>query len=126
VAAVVDERVQLTLAATPPMLRVARLAAANVAHRIGFTLDEIEDLKIAVDELCFALVGKRGREGSVTLEYRIDEQELVINGIGRIDGGPTPALTELSRQILDAVADEHRLDVADGTARFLLRKRRAG
>ena len=119
------ERVQLTLPTTPHLLRVARLTAAGLAGRLGFSFDEIEDVKIAVDELCFALVGSRGREGSLTLLYTLDLGVLVIDGTATYDSAPPElAPTELSSQILAAVVDEHELS-GDGVGlRFRLVKRR--
>ena len=70
------EEVRLTMPATPHLLRVARLTAAGLAGRLGFSFDEIEDVKIAVDELCFAVVGSKGRDGSLTLTYRLGDHEL--------------------------------------------------
>src|SRR5882757_3852164 len=98
--------VRLTMPATPQLLRVARLTAAGLAGRLGFSFDEIEDIKIAVDELCFALVGSRGRKGSLTVTYKLNGTRLVIEGEGRFDDpSPDPAPSELSAQILAAVVD---------------------
>ena len=122
------EEVRLTMPATPQLLRVARLTAAGLAGRIGFSFDEIEDVKIAVDELCFALVGSKGRAGSLTLTYHLSEHELAIDGEGVFpaDGSePPPAPSELSAQILAAVVDEHELTRDGTTMRFRLVKRRA-
>jgi anti-sigma regulatory factor (Ser/Thr protein kinase) len=119
------EEVHLTMPATPQLLRVARLTAAGLAGRIGFSFDEIEDVKIAVDELCFALVGSRGRTGTLTVTYRLQDAELVIEGVGRFDGGDEqPVPSELSAQILAAVVDEHDLSYGDDEHRFRLVKRR--
>jgi serine/threonine-protein kinase RsbW len=116
--------------ATPQLMRVARLTAAGLASRLGFSFDEIEDVKIAVDELCFALMGTRGREGSLTLVYRLDADRLVIEGTGELPAPgagaeANPATTELSSRILSAVVDEHQVDSRDGATRFRLTKRRA-
>lgn len=120
------EQIRLTLPATPQLMRVARLTAAGLASRLGFSLDEVEDLKIAVDELCFALVGSRGREGTLTVTYRLTATELVIQGVGRFPGTDGQiAPSELSAQILAAVVDEHDLSQAGGEHRFRLVKRRA-
>src|SRR5438105_14462959 len=107
---VAGEEVRLTMPATPQLLRVARLTAAGLASRLGFSFDEIEDVKIAVDELCFALVGSKGREGNLTLRYVLSKERLVIEGEGNFaDGGGEPAPSELSAQILAAVVDEHEI-----------------
>src|SRR5882757_9444529 len=98
--------VRLTMPANPQLLRVARLTAAGLAGRLGFSVDEIEDVKIAVDELCFALVGSKGRSGSLTLTYRLGDHQLEIDGEGTFtsDGADhAPAPSELSAQILAAV-----------------------
>ena len=121
------DEVRLTMPATPQLLRVARLTAAGLAGRLGFSFDEIEDVKIAVDELCFALVGSRGRPGSLTLTYRIGPDTLAIEGVGNFgdasDGPLVP--TDLSAQILVAVVDEHELSSEGEEARFRLLKHRA-
>ncbi len=119
------EQVRLTMPATPDLLRVARLTAASLASRLGFNFDEVEDVKIAVDELCFAIVGIRGREGSFTLVYRLEDDRLVIEGVGHFsEPSPRPATSELSSRILTAVVDEHEVTDHDGTLRFRLTKRR--
>jgi hypothetical protein len=123
------EEVRLTMPATPQLLRVARLTAAGLAGRLGFSFDEIEDVKIAVDELCFALVGSRGRTGSLTVTYRLGDHELAIEGEGVFsDGGGdgAPAPSDLSSQILAAVVDDHELTRDGDTMRFRLLKRRVG
>ena len=112
--------------ASPPLLRVARLTAAGLASRLGFSFDEIEDVKIAVDELCFVLVGTSGREGTFSLTYRLEEDSLVIEGESDVEGESEAGPSDLSVMILDAVVDEHRLDRAAGGLRFHLRKRRSG
>lgn len=122
------EEVHLTMPATPQLLRVARLTAAGLASRLGFSFDEIEDVKIAVDELCFALVGSRGREGTLTITYRLSTQMLEIEGQGHfVDGraDAAPAPSKLSAQILAAVVDEHDLTRDGAVMRFRLLKRRA-
>jgi anti-sigma regulatory factor (Ser/Thr protein kinase) len=122
------EEVRLTMPANPQLLRVARLTAAGLAGRLGFSFDEIEDVKIAVDELCFALVGSRGRPGTLTITYRLGAERLVIEGEGAFANGnaeQAPAPSELSAQILAAVVDEHDLTRDGDVMRFRLLKRRA-
>ena len=114
------------MSATPQLLRVARLTAAGLASRLGFSFDEVEDLKIAVDELCFAMVGTKGGDGNLTLDYRLEGDGLVIEGVS---DSPPPAAqeatVELSDLIISAVVDEHEVSHRDGLMRFRLTKRRA-
>jgi serine/threonine-protein kinase RsbW len=119
--------VRLAVPATPEFLRLARLTVAGVASRMGFTYDEVEDLRIAIDELCFALVGTKGREGKIELRYSLDDDDLMVEGRGTFsDQGPVVAtLSPLSRQILAAVVDEHDLAAGERGPTFRLRKRRS-
>ena len=111
--------------AVPELLRVARLTAAGLANRLGFSYDEIEDVKIAVDELCFVLVGSKGRDGTLSLTYVLDGHELAIDGVGSFEDPPAdPTPSDLSAQILKAVVDEHDVGRDGPDVRFRLRKRR--
>ena len=48
--------VQVKMPAESAYLSVLRTAAAGLAARLDFTLDEIEDLRIAIDEACAMLL----------------------------------------------------------------------
>ena len=120
------DEVRLVMPADPEFLRLARVTAMGLASRLSFTLDEIEDLRIAIDELLFALIGLRGRPGNVRIDYSILPDGLEVVGTGLFeDGAPTPALTELSELILSAVSDEHNLSENGTLPTFRLLKRRS-
>jgi serine/threonine-protein kinase RsbW len=123
--AVATGEVRLEVPAAPEFLRISRIMAAGVASRVGFTLDEVEDLRIAIDELCFALVGARGRTGTITLRYLLEPDQLAVEGIGRFsDGlGNEPVLSAMSNQILAAVVDECELSAGVEGPQFRLVKR---
>src|SRR3954470_14175916 len=63
-----SDEVRLAVPAMPEFLRLARVTASGPASRLGFSFDEVEDLRLAIDELCYALIG-RGRPGMVQLRY---------------------------------------------------------
>ena len=132
--AITDE-VRLTVPATPEFLRLARVTAAGLASRLGFSYDEVEDLRLAIDELCFGLTGTDGRDGTVGVRYILGDDTLVIEGEARFSGHPgagpphtdageRAGLSELSSVILDALVDEHRFDRGAQGPRFRLVKRR--
>jgi serine/threonine-protein kinase RsbW len=56
--------VEVRLPAAGAYLSVLRTATAGLAARLDFTLDEIEDLRIAVDEAC-AILLQQAVPGSV-------------------------------------------------------------
>lgn len=119
------DQVQLVMPADPEFLRLARVTAMGLASRLSFTIDEIDDLRIAIDELIFGLIGTRGRPGTVTMTYVMLDGALEVTGTGHFDDShATARLTELSELILGAVTDEHELLTVDGSPAFRLVKRR--
>jgi serine/threonine-protein kinase RsbW len=56
----VPELVELRIPARPEWVALARLAAATVANRIRFSIEEIEDVKLAVAEACTAVIQHEG------------------------------------------------------------------
>lgn len=92
---------------------------------MGFSYDEIEDLRLAIDELCFGLTGPTGRHGTVELRYVLEEDTLAVEGSGHFLEDITPiAITELSRIILSALVDVHTLGSGPNGPYFRLVKRR--
>ncbi|HVF75733.1 MAG TPA: hypothetical protein VM938_11845 [Acidimicrobiales bacterium] len=122
-----QDEVRLTVPATAEFLRLARVTATGLASRLGFTYDEVEDLRLAIDELCFALIGSKGRTGTVALSYSIAPQGLEVVGTGMFDDNSStgPALNDFSQQILRALVDEYGVSRDDeGRPCFRLVKRR--
>jgi serine/threonine-protein kinase RsbW len=118
------DTVALSIPASPAYLQVVRLIAAGLGTRIGFTLDEIEDLKIAVDELSAYLTGAQGRDGDLEISFEVGDDRLTITGVGHFKPGQKvrTELTGLSKMILQTVVDEAALDMHDGTPSFRLAK----
>ena len=61
--------VEVRLPADLAQLFVLRSIAATLAFREDFDLDEVEDVKLAVDELCSALVVRARRGELLTCEF---------------------------------------------------------
>ena len=101
--------VHLALPATPEFVRLARVTATGLASRAGFSIDEVEDLRLAIDELCFTLIGPKGREGRLELRYRLDGPALEVEGSLDCDESSVPHLSDWSDKILDALVDEHQV-----------------
>ena len=60
--------VDLSFAVDADLLVLARLAVAHVASRSGFDIEEIEDLRLAVDELCLSVLAGR-RDGRLLVRF---------------------------------------------------------
>ena len=102
------EVIRLTLPALAPYARIARLAVTGLASRMGFSYDEIEDLRIALGEVFGVLVDDHA--GSrLTFTCTLDGPTMVVEAT-REPASPAPAVGDLTRQILDAVVDEADID----------------
>lgn len=121
------ETISLKIPASPVYLQVVRLVAAGLATRLKFTLDDIEDLKIAVDEMSAYFTGANGREGTIEVRFTVHGDSLEISGAGHFATGEKVRtdLTEFSRMILETVADSATLEQMDGTPTFNLVKSKA-
>src|SRR3954453_12720529 len=62
-----SDTVDLRVPADPAYLAVIRTATAGLAARLDLTLDEIEDLRIAVDEACGLLLDHQTHPGAELL-----------------------------------------------------------
>ncbi|MEO6121133.1 MAG: hypothetical protein ABIW46_08760 [Acidimicrobiales bacterium] len=120
------DEVRLALPADPQFVQLARVTASGMASRLGFTYDEVEDLRLALDELCFVLIGT-GRPGQVNLTYSLVDDALLISGVGHFDADTSHrALAPFSEQILPALVDDYELfQDDDGRPCFRMRKRRS-
>ncbi len=119
------DEVVLAVPAKPEFLRLARVTAAGLASRLGFSYDEVEDLRLAIDELCFGLTGSGGRDGTVSVRYILVDDKLVVEGAGHFASGPEAVhSSELSNVILTALVDEHVLENTPEGPRFRMVKRR--
>ncbi len=118
------ETVSIKIPASPQYLGVLRLVAAGLAARLHFTLEDIEDLKIAVDEMSAYLTGTNGRDGTMEISFVIDDDRIEIQGLGDFAPGQKVRtdLTDFSRVILETVVDEASLEQADGNPVFSLVK----
>ena len=122
------DTVDLSIPAKAELLSLARLTVAAVAARADFDYEEIEDLRLALDELCSRLIGQpsAGDPGTLSLRYEWEVGTLDVHCT--LQGAGTHVAIDaeerdLSDRILDALVDDHG-HAADGSAAAWLRKRR--
>jgi hypothetical protein len=121
--------VELTVPVESDLLVLARLTISTVAARSSFDIEEIEDLRLAVDELCLSVLQGR-RVGRLHLRFEGTPDQIEV--WCRYDGTAEPAdqpegdadTDGLSGRILDALVDEHGPVTGDGWLGSRLCKRR--
>lgn len=79
------ELVELRIPSRPEWVALARLAAATVANRVRFSLEEIEDVKLAVAEACTAVIQHEGHGEFIqlTCEALADSLRVRVHDSGR-------------------------------------------
>ena len=124
-----SDTVELTLPVRADLVVLARYAAATIASRADFDVEEIEDLRLAVDELCVSVVDGTD-DGRLALRFVRDGDQVEVECVfipvpGSERAGDPLGRNDLSDRIVDALVDEHGQDRDGGHPRAWLRKRRA-
>ena len=96
--------VAVRLPATPAYLAVLRTTTASLAARIDFTLDEIEDLRIAVDEACCLLLADAAPEADLTSVFEMSGDSISVTVSTRTSQGRGPARDSFAWTVLSALA----------------------
>ncbi|MFP5578334.1 MAG: ATP-binding protein [Acidimicrobiia bacterium] len=65
------DRIRMTIPALLAYVRLPRVAIAGLATRSGFSYDEVEDLRLAVGEVCQVLLDGGDREGTLTIDFTL-------------------------------------------------------
>ena len=118
-------QVTLRIPADSRFVATTRVTAASVAAELEFSVDEIEELRVGVNELAAVLIEWAEDHGCTEIELTCvgSDSELEISGIvigadARADGStPDPApddLGILTEQILAGTMDDHRLGGPSG------------
>ena len=71
------EIIKMEIASNPQYVSVVRLTTSGIANKIGFCLDDIEDIKVAVSEACTNAI-KHSLDNKFSVEYTIFENGLTI------------------------------------------------
>ncbi|MEU5874588.1 anti-sigma regulatory factor [Glycomyces sp. NPDC047369] len=128
-----DDVLLLDVPSTGDYLSVLPTATAAVATRLGFSLDEIEDLRAAVNAAVALLIppdpGRprpfRRKSGDEPLKCRLEVGEEALQIVlSRPKGEPLPDAGSYQWQVLRALTDEVEAEVHDATTTIRIRQRR--
>ena len=130
--------VRLEIPARAEWVAVARLAVAAVASRQRFSVDDIEDIKLAVAESCTNAIQHGLEDGTIAIVCEVSAESIVVTVRDRGQGPPLGAVEEerigeagrteelgvfLIRALMDNV--EYTSDVREGT-QLVMTKRVSG
>jgi hypothetical protein len=129
-----SEHIEILFPGDVDFIVLARFTAAAVAARANFDIDEIEDLRLGVDELCISF-GPVSDNRSLRIEFdraanlvkikcTFEPNDRSGDQPAGSDGGVNWKRTDdLSRQLLDALVDRHGREEANGISCAWLEKR---
>ena len=106
-------------------LSVLRTATAGLAARLDFTLDEIEDMRIAVDEACAMLLSQAIPGSDLDCGFMLDQDAMTIRVSVRCLAPQVPADDTFAWTVLTALAGSVDAQVGPGDVlSIVLRKSR--
>jgi serine/threonine-protein kinase RsbW len=102
-----DPAVRIEIPASGEYLAVLRAAATGLAAGLHFTYEEIDDLRIAVDEACAQLLSRRGAAETLTVVYQVGDASLDVEVTVPSNGASEPLDRDtFAWQILKALTDQ--------------------
>jgi serine/threonine-protein kinase RsbW len=107
-----SDTVDLRVPADPAYLAVVRTATAGLAARLDLTLDEIEDLRIAVDEACALLLEHQSHpDAQLHAAFTLGPStlEVFVTGPART----LPERTSFAWSVLEALVGEVETGVGE-------------
>ena len=116
--AAAEGAVLIEIPADRRFIGLTRVAAVSLAADLDVSIDDVEDLRISVDELVGHLIEAADGRGQVRLRLDLDGPTVTVTGQcvpHAVVGEPD----ELTRRILESTADDY--ETGDGG--FRLRKR---
>ena len=115
------DTVHLVVPPSSEYLRTARLVAADAAMRAGLDCEEIEDFRIAVDELCHLVM--TATDHFIDLWVVATDDRVIAHGRAPSRPGAAPRTPgELSTLILTATTDYYDVETNDDEMTFAVMK----
>ena len=121
----VRDVVMIKLPAIGAYLSVLRTATAGLAARLDFTLDEIEDLRIAVDEACAMLLVGALPGATLDCRFELVQGAMSVSVTVTTEDGQEPSRDTFAWTVLSALAGEvdSSVDLENRVTISLLKRR---
>lgn len=106
--------VELRLPADGAYVSVLRTTTAGLAARLDFTIDDIEDLRIAVGEACAMVLPEADPGSSLETRFFLAPTELTVSVGVAASGAVTPDYDSFAWQVLTTLASIATVDSTEG------------
>ena len=116
--------VQLRIPADGAFVSALRTLTAGLAARCDLTIDQIEDLRIAVDEACSLLLPHAAAPAHLTALFTLEPGALRVVASVPADPSANPDRGGLAWTVLSALADDLSVSNDDGVLSVAIGKQR--
>lgn len=100
-----SDPVQLAFSADTVNVALARTVAAAMAARADLTIDQLEDVRLAVDEAVSQLIADADADATVTCSFSVGIGTLDVTVTARTRGGAAPSTGTFSWTVMRALVD---------------------
>ncbi len=104
-----NDHITLNIPAKAAYLLTARLTASSIGARMGFNVEDIEDIKTATAEACLILI-HAGKSSDIDIEFEVNEKQLKVNTVSIPGQSPnSEPINEdgtLGQYLLEALTDD--------------------
>src|SRR4051794_34308905 len=104
---------EVRLPADSAYVAVLRIATAGIAARLDFTLDDIEDLRMAVGEASAMLLERARPGGRLSARYYLDHDRVEVRVSVDAVHPRLPDTTSFAWQVLTTTASDVRAEAGD-------------
>jgi serine/threonine-protein kinase RsbW len=117
--------VEVLVPADARFLRLARIAASALAADAGFTVEELDDLRLAVGEACALLIEASPEHSELRLTYRVNAGRFEFTAACPASNDSMRGLDSAAAAIFAATVDDYALTDAPESNAFILVKQSA-
>ena len=116
-----DSQAELTVPADTSYVAMVRSATVAMAANADFTVDAMEDLRLAVDEACALIIADATPDSQMTIAWRASGNHLAIEVSGPSSSGAPVARDTFAWTVLSALVDEVEATVEADRQTIVLR-----
>jgi serine/threonine-protein kinase RsbW len=112
-----ESLIRVAVPASPDVLHLLRSVTASVGARMSMSLDDVEELRIAVDEAATLLLDRADDAGGRTLELALTCTDRSLTASVSLDGAAgsdEDARASWPWRVITAVTDDASIRRADG------------
>lgn len=111
-----NEKIELNLPVNSAYVSAARLTASSISNRMGFKIEEIEDIKSAVSEACIFVIKKCQEAGRFNfhIEFLINSDNLEVLLIAQTN--PTEVSSQedaMGIKMIEALMNKMEISIED-------------